>query len=80
MIRSFRLANQHRTIGGVCAGIAYKLCVPPGFIRLILCVIGYQYFPGIIGFIFFFLYLLLWYFVPYYDNDPKDFDEVTSFH
>jgi phage shock protein PspC (stress-responsive transcriptional regulator) len=78
-IKSFRLANEHDAVGGVCAGIAYQLGMPVWAVRvLVFLALFTHFFPGGVGDYVFGTYLLLWFFVPDYETDPKDFDEVTG--
>ena len=78
-IKAFRCANQHSRVGGVCAGIAYQLRIPPWILRvLVFLALFTSFFPGRIGGYVFAIYCLLWYFVPEYTKDPDDFNQVTG--
>ncbi len=65
---SLRLAHEHAWLGGVCAGIAYNLGIPTWVVRLLWVLINALGvgFPITV-------YILLWVFVPRWDNDPDDF-------
>jgi phage shock protein PspC (stress-responsive transcriptional regulator) len=47
-----------RVIGGVCAGIAYRMNIDPIFLRVLFAVLLFYPFPIV------FTYLLLWMFIP----------------
>jgi phage shock protein PspC (stress-responsive transcriptional regulator) len=74
MLRSaqrFRRIPERGWLGGVCAGIAYRLEAPTWLIRLLWALLfGY-------GFLFT-LYILLWIFMPKRDDVPEDYDKVTD--
>jgi phage shock protein PspC (stress-responsive transcriptional regulator) len=78
-IKSFHLANQHGLLGGVCAAIAYQIGIPIWVVRLLVFLALFtHFFPGAVGDYVLGTYLLLWIFVPNYETDPEDFDEVTG--
>ena len=62
-----RVKGRH-WLGGVCAGIAYRLAVPAWIIRLIWAVLLLLY--GIGGL----LYVLLCIFMPVWESVPADYD------
>ncbi len=71
-MKQFRLIPEEGMVGGVCAGIAYRLNLPLWLIRicwagLVLCA-G----TGVL------LYLALWFFVPDADRVPRDFTKRTG--
>jgi phage shock protein PspC (stress-responsive transcriptional regulator) len=78
-IKLFRLADEHSVIGGVCGGIAYQLHTPVWIVRIIVLLALFSAFiPYRIGGYVLVTYILLWAFVPTWDDDPEDFDEVTG--
>jgi phage shock protein PspC (stress-responsive transcriptional regulator) len=72
MRRVFRLVKENNWIGGVCGGLAYWLGIPVWIVRMIWTA-SVVYFG--VGFL---LYVILWIFVPNWDEDPKDYDEITG--
>ena len=58
--------------GGVCGGVAYFLGAPVWFIRLVWAFIVLAYGIGVL------LYVLLWIFMPKWEEVPEDYDTVTS--
>lgn len=71
-MKKLRRINDDEWAGGVCAGIAYWLGMPAWTIRLLFFVSVFGY--GI-GFGF---YILLWLFMPRWNVDPSDYDEVSG--
>ena len=71
-LKQFRLINDQGKVGGVCAGIAYRFCVPVWTVRLLLvasvCMLGIGILP----------YILLWIFVPDAKGTPSDYNERTG--
>jgi phage shock protein PspC (stress-responsive transcriptional regulator) len=63
-----RIKGKH-WVGGVCAGVGYWLGVPTWLVRLIwtLSILAYG-FGGL-------LYILLWIFMPVWEQVPEDFNE-----
>jgi len=72
MTRKLRKVREKKWIGGVCAGIAYWAALPAWVVRLVLTLsvlcLGF-------GFL---LYLLLWIFMPAWDETPADYDAVAG--
>jgi len=66
-----RLTNSEISwVGGICAGIAYKLEVEVWLVRLIVFLIFLA--SGVIGWI----YILIWIFAPHTEEVPEDYKEV----
>ncbi|MBT4849760.1 PspC domain-containing protein [Candidatus Parcubacteria bacterium] len=70
--RSFRKIEDDHWIGGVAAGLAYKLGVKTWIIRLLWAAALCYYGVGL-G-----IYILLWIFVPSWDQDPEDYQEISG--
>jgi phage shock protein PspC (stress-responsive transcriptional regulator) len=72
MTRPLRRIREHKWIGGVCAGFAYALAVRAWVVRLVwtaaVLTMGF-------GFL---LYVLFWVFMPKWDADPGDYDDVVG--
>lgn len=70
--RRLRRISEEEWIGGVCAGIGYRLGIPTWIVRLIwtcaflLCGIGLI------------LYILLWIFMPVWEETPEDYYEISG--
>jgi phage shock protein PspC (stress-responsive transcriptional regulator) len=63
-----RVKGKH-WIGGVCAGIGYWLAVPAWIVRLVWVLLLLIYgFGGL-------MYILLWIFMPVWDQVPEDYEE-----
>ena len=67
-----RKVAEKRWIGGVCAGLAYYLGAPTWLVRLGWTLLVLSLGVGVLA------YLLLWIFLPEWENMPKDFYEVTG--
>ena len=72
MNRKLRLMPNEGWFAGVCAGIAYWVGMPVWIIRLISAIIVLSSGVG------FFLYIILWIFLPKWDDTPADFEEITG--
>jgi len=59
-------------VGGVCAGLAYKTGTSTTLWRVIFVVAGLFVGGGIL------IYVLLWIFLPEYEEIPKDFNKRTQ--
>lgn len=59
-------------IGGVCAGFAYWVGVPTWIVRLVLTILTLFYGIGLLP------YILLWIFLPTWEESPADFNAVTG--
>ncbi|HVT75060.1 MAG TPA: PspC domain-containing protein [Candidatus Paceibacterota bacterium] len=70
--RKFRKMKDHRAVSGVCAGLAYWIGAPVWMVRLVW--VASVLFWGTGGGI----YLLLAIFMPTWEKDPEDFDQVTK--
>jgi len=70
--RKLRKINNHSWLGGVCAGAAYFLGMPVWLVRLLwfAAIFGYGVGAGV--------YVLLWIFLPEWEDDPADFKKVTG--
>lgn len=72
MKRKLRRITWNNWIGGVCAGFAYWIGVPTWLVRLVWTATVFFYGVGVIP------YVLLWIFVPTWDSDPEDYDDVSG--
>jgi phage shock protein C len=81
MVKRLYRSKEDRMLGGVCGGLGEYFGIDPTFIRLFFFV---MIFGGGAGF---WIYILLWIFIPEQDSDPsKDIgarmrdmgDEITS--
>lgn len=70
--RGFRRMGSYNWIGGVASGLAYKLGIKTWIIRLLWFVSVWYYGAGFI------IYLLLWIFVPEWDKDPEDYNNISG--
>lgn len=66
-MRKLRRVVGQKLIGGVSAGVAYWLGAPAWLIRLVWVVLGFCYGIGIVP------YLLLWIFMPRWEETPDDY-------
>jgi phage shock protein PspC (stress-responsive transcriptional regulator) len=68
-LKKLRCLKEEAMVGGVCAGVAYRLAVPTWAVRLIwfasVACLGFG-----LG-----LYLLLWIFVPNEYETPSDYED-----
>ena len=64
---------QRRTIGGVCAGFAYKFGIPPWIVQALWVVVAI----GLSG-IPFIAYIVLWILMPKASEFPGDYDARTE--
>jgi phage shock protein C len=71
-LKKFRCLPHKGPIGGVCAGLGYRLGVAPWAIRLGLTLSVLLWGVGL-G-----IYLLLWIFVPNADITPRDYAARTG--
>jgi phage shock protein PspC (stress-responsive transcriptional regulator) len=71
-MNKFKRVSGHEWLGGVCGGIAYSLGIPTWIVRMAVVVFVLSFGVGIVP------YVLLWIFVPSWENDPRDYNEVTS--
>lgn len=72
MERKLRKVAERKWIGGVCAGVAYWLGFPAWLVRLAWVFALFYYGAG------FFLYILLWIFMPKWDVTPEDYDQLSG--
>jgi phage shock protein PspC (stress-responsive transcriptional regulator) len=72
MTRKLRKVPDKKWIGGVCAGVAYWAALPAWVVRLVLTLS--VLFMGF-GFL---LYILLWIFMPAWDQTPEDYEAVAG--
>jgi phage shock protein PspC (stress-responsive transcriptional regulator) len=56
-------------LGGVCAGIGYWLGIPTWLVRVVWAFLGLVYGLGVL------LYVLLWIFMPKWEEVPADYAE-----
>ncbi len=64
-------------LSGVCSGVAYKLGIQAWLVRLFWFI---TIFPlgRALGDSGFWIYILLWIFLPRWDKTPEDYDEVSG--
>ncbi len=64
--------GKHARFCGVCAGVAYWIGLPVWLVRVAwiisVLVCGFGILP----------YVLLWMFMPIWDETPEDFEQVTA--
>lgn len=72
MERKLRKVVGRKAIAGVCAGVAYWLGLPTWVVRLVWSAAAIFYGFGAL------LYLLLWIFMPKWEEVPLDYDRVTG--
>ena len=72
MTRKLRKIPGKKWIGGVCAGIGYALGVPAWAVRLVVTFSVVFYGFGAL------LYILLWIFMPAWEETPADYDAVAG--
>ena len=72
LARKLRKVTECEWIGGVCAGVSYWLGFHVWLTRLAWTIAVLSYGIGI-G-----LYVLLWVFMPAWDETPTDYKEVTG--
>ena len=72
MTRKLRKVPGRKWIGGVCAGIAYWLGIPAWLARLVLTLSVLCLGFGAL------LYVLLWIFMPAWEETPADYDAVAG--
>jgi phage shock protein C len=72
MLKRLKRINDDEEVGGVCAGIAYWLGIPTWIVRVIwaISIIYYGVGAG--------LYIILWIFVPRWEEDPSDYEEISG--
>ncbi|OHB20910.1 MAG: hypothetical protein A2939_05615 [Parcubacteria group bacterium RIFCSPLOWO2_01_FULL_48_18] len=70
--RKLRRVTKDEWIGDVCAGIAYWLGIPVWLTRLVWVCAALFYGVGA-G-----VYILLWIFMPEWDETPTDYKEITG--
>jgi phage shock protein PspC (stress-responsive transcriptional regulator) len=70
--RKLRRVTEDEWIGGVCGGVAYWLGVPVWLTRLVWTCAALFYGIGI-G-----LYILLWIFLPKWEDTPADYEQITG--
>lgn len=72
MERKLRKVVGRKTIAGVCAGVAYWLGFPTWVVRLAWSLAVICYGVGLL------LYILLWIFMPKWEEAPLDYDKITG--
>jgi phage shock protein PspC (stress-responsive transcriptional regulator) len=72
-IRPFKRVDENNWFGGVCGGLAYFLGIPTWLVRFIFF---FSLFFG--GITIIWLYVALYVFVPKWDFDPDDYEDITS--
>ena len=63
-----RVKGKH-WLGGVCAGVGYWLGIATWLVRLVWAILVLAYGFGLL------LYLLLWIFMPVWEQVPQDYEE-----
>ena len=71
-MRKLRKVRGRKWIGGVCAGIAYTLGVPAWLVRVVLTLSLICFGFGAL------LYVLLWIFMPAWEETPADYDALAG--
>ena len=71
-LKSLRRLPQKGMVGGVCAGLAYRIGMPTWLLRLSLALLVLLKGVGV-G-----IYLLLWIFLPRQDATPTDYRDRTG--
>ncbi len=71
-LKKFRRFESRGWVGGVCAGISYRLSAPLWLVRLVWGLLLFCYGIGFLP------YLALWIFVPDADTIPRDYVERTG--
>jgi phage shock protein PspC (stress-responsive transcriptional regulator) len=69
----FKLISKDECISGVCAGLAYALGVKTYLVRIATVLSVFLAGPVII-----LLYILLAMFVPEWDADPSDYEQICK--
>jgi phage shock protein PspC (stress-responsive transcriptional regulator) len=64
-----RKVKDRGWLGGVCAGIGYWLGIPTWLVRVVWAFLGLVYGLGVL------LYVLLWIFMPKWEEVPDDYAE-----
>jgi len=67
--RKLRRVKGKHWIGGVCAGFGYWLGIPTWLVRIVWAVLLLAYGMGGV------LYILLWIFMPAWEQAPQDYEE-----
>lgn len=71
-MRKLRRVVGQKWVGGVCAGVAYWLGAPTWLVRLGWVVLGFCYGIGVVP------YVLLWVFMPRWDETPEDYQQRSG--
>lgn len=71
-MKKIRRSEDQAWIAGVCAGIAYSLGIQAWILRVILFILICMWGVGL-G-----VYVLLWIFVPKWEEDPNDIDDIVN--
>lgn len=67
----FKRVNEHAAVGGVCGGFAYYAQIPTWIVRLAVFLGVFFWGLSVVP------YILLYLFVPEWNEDPADYEEVT---
>lgn len=71
-MKKIRRSEDQGWVAGVYAGIAYSLGIQAWILRVILFILICMYGVGL-G-----VYVLLWIFVPKWEEDPNDIDDIVN--
>lgn len=72
MERKLRKVVAKKWLGGVAAGFAYWLGMPAWIVRLIWLFLSLAYGVGVV------FYILLWIFMPRWEETPVDYQERSG--
>ena len=71
-MKKFRLLPEPaKALGGVCAGIAYYIKEPVWVVRLLAFLLA-------VGTQFWFVYILMWIFIPEAEEVPEDYSNICE--
>lgn len=71
-MKKLRRMNENAMLGGVCSGIAYYLGIETWIVRMFYFGLIYLLGTGII------FYILMWIFIPEYEKDPEDYNNLNE--
>ncbi len=71
-LKQFKRIEDRSMVGGVCAGLAYRLGVATWLVRLLFFLSIWFFAVGL------WAYLALWLFVPAAEKTPEDYAERTG--
>jgi phage shock protein PspC (stress-responsive transcriptional regulator) len=70
--RKLRKIKEKKMIGGVAAGVAYWLGFPTWLVRVVWVFAVLCFGAGLL------LYILLWIFMPSWEQTPEDYDQLCG--